>query len=120
RPGYGAGLWLRGRGERTKAYSLYFEFARRGHGVKEQVRTRNGLRNRSTTIGARCARSWVVFTAGALVLGWLPSSAFAHGVSLERELPASSQYFALGVTHILGGIDHLLFLAGLVLIGGRL
>jgi hypothetical protein len=48
-PGYGAGLWLRGRGERTKSYSMYFEFARCGHGVKEQARVRNGLRNRSTS-----------------------------------------------------------------------
>jgi hydrogenase/urease accessory protein HupE len=66
------------------------------------------------------ARVGAALAALMLGLGWLPSSAFAHGVSLERELPASSEYFALGVAHILGGIDHLLFLAGLVLIGGRL
>jgi hydrogenase/urease accessory protein HupE len=59
-------------------------------------------------------------TAVALVLGWPASSAFAHGFALERELPASSAYFGIGISHILGGIDHLLFLTGLVLIGGRL
>lgn len=33
--------------------------------------------------------------------------------------PPTSEYFALGVEHILIGIDHLVFLLGLVLVGGR-
>jgi hypothetical protein len=49
-PDYGAGFWLRGRGERTKSHSMHVGFARRGHGVKEQARVRNGLRNRSTSL----------------------------------------------------------------------
>jgi hydrogenase/urease accessory protein HupE len=68
----------------------------------------------------RLARSGLALAVLAATLGWLPSSAFAHAISLERELPASSEYFAFGVSHILSGVDHLLFLAGLVLIGGRL
>ncbi|MCK6526105.1 HupE/UreJ family protein [Myxococcota bacterium] len=32
----------------------------------------------------------------------------------------ASRFFALGVEHILGGIDHLLFLLGLLLVGGSL
>jgi hypothetical protein len=33
--------------------------------------------------------------------------------------PPTGEYFALGVEHILIGIDHLVFLLGLVLVGGR-
>lgn len=68
----------------------------------------------------RLARIAIALAGVVLALGSAPGLAFAHGVSLERELPASGEYFGLGVSHILGGIDHLLFLAGLVLIGGRL
>ena len=33
--------------------------------------------------------------------------------------PAPAEYFPLGVTHILGGVDHLLFLVGLLLVVWR-
>jgi hydrogenase/urease accessory protein HupE len=58
----------------------------------------------------------VAFTAAA----WLIAArAFAHAPEGMRALPAVSEYFAIGVDHILSGVDHLLFLAALVLGGGR-
>ncbi|HEX2675760.1 MAG TPA: HupE/UreJ family protein [Polyangiales bacterium] len=71
-------------------------------------------RSRKTleSIAARAA------TAALLLL--TASRAHAHPITLQQELPALGEYFKLGVEHILTGFDHLLFLAGLVLIGGRL
>jgi hydrogenase/urease accessory protein HupE len=62
--------------------------------------------------------SCACWTAGWF-LACLPARAWAHALTLERELPTTGEYFRLGVGHILGGLDHLLFLAGLVLVGTR-
>lgn len=57
------------------------------------------------------------FVALALVIG-LPFDAFAHGISdADRERMLNGgylQYVGLGVTHMLTGYDHLLFLFGVV------
>jgi hypothetical protein len=60
--------------------------------------------------------SRILLTAAVWLIA-LP--AFAHPPVMERAFPAVSEYFGLGVTHILSGIDHLLFLTALVLGGGR-
>ena len=61
-----------------------------------------------------------------LAIAWLltslalvPSPALAHVPVLERVYPMVSEYFGLGVEHILSGLDHLLFLAALVLGAAR-
>jgi hypothetical protein len=46
-------------------------------------------------------------------------SAHAHPLALAQDLPALAQYLGLGFTHILSGVDHLLFLLGLIAIGDR-
>lgn len=55
-----------------------------------------------------------------LVTLFASARASAHPLDAARELPELSAYFGIGVSHILGGIDHLLFLGGLLLAGGRM
>jgi hypothetical protein len=63
--------------------------------------------------------SLAVFVCAGLLLS-AASRAYAHAPGIERELPAPSAYLRLGVEHILGGFDHLLFLLGLILLPGSL
>lgn len=59
------------------------------------------------------------FSLTALVaLGLLCTTglAHAHAVVLQNNAPPLSEYFRLGVVHILTGFDHLIFLLGVVLI----
>ena len=64
-------------------------------------------------------RPWLVtLTAGAAALA-VPSAASAHG------LPGSGaegvlDYLWLGIRHMLAGWDHLLFIAGVVIVAGTL
>jgi HupE/UreJ protein len=47
---------------------------------------------------------------------WLVAArALAHAPDVQRALPQPSEYLVLGIEHILSGIDHLLFLAALLL-----
>ncbi len=48
-----------------------------------------------------------------------PQLSLARGAVVEDLVAAGTTYFALGGEHILGGVDHLLFLAALLLLGGR-
>lgn len=48
-----------------------------------------------------------------------PRAALASTGEGESPPPPVQEYFALGVEHILIGVDHLVFLLGLVLVGGR-
>jgi hydrogenase/urease accessory protein HupE len=63
-------------------------------------------------------RPWLVtLTAGAAALA-LPSAASAHG------LPGSGaegvlDHLWLGIRHMLAGWDHLLFIAGVMIVAGR-
>jgi hydrogenase/urease accessory protein HupE len=65
-------------------------------------------------------RVLVLLPSAAAALCIAAQPVFAHTQALERSYPGLAGYFALGIEHILLGIDHLLFLLGLVLIGGRL
>lgn len=67
---------------------------------------------RSRTALARLALALAVIAFGA-------APALAHDAGLQRELPSNAQYVRLGVEHILGGFDHLLFLLGLILVPRR-
>src|SRR5262245_7181700 len=58
--------------------------------------------------------------AAFLLVALASARAAAHPLDAVRELPALSAYFGLGFEHILMGIDHLMFLGGLLLAGGRL
>jgi hydrogenase/urease accessory protein HupE len=59
-----------------------------------------------------------VCVVGPFLLLLLASQARAH-VVVEPALPALAEYWWLGVEHILGGFDHLVFLIGVVLITRR-
>jgi hydrogenase/urease accessory protein HupE len=64
--------------------------------------------------------SSVAIRVGVAAVAWLvTSTALAHAAEVQRVLPSAPEYFPLGVEHILMGFDHLLFLAALVLGGGR-
>jgi hypothetical protein len=60
-----------------------------------------------------------VFSLLVIALALVAAPALAHPPVVERVLPAVGEYFGLGVTHILSGVDHLLFLTALVLGAGR-
>ncbi|MCW2638499.1 MAG: Hydrogenase/urease accessory protein HupE [Dactylosporangium sp.] len=62
----------------------------------------------------RCA---VVGAVGAAVLLGLPTAAFAHGIGGTSE--TASGFVWLGFKHMLAGWDHLLFVAGVVLLAGQ-
>jgi hydrogenase/urease accessory protein HupE len=47
------------------------------------------------------------------------TQAHAHAVLLQNDAPPLTEYFRLGVEHILSGCDHLTFLLGVVLIANR-
>lgn len=49
-----------------------------------------------------------------------PALVLPRGAVVDTGAQAVASYAALGVEHILGGLDHLLFLAALLLLGGRL
>jgi hypothetical protein len=66
---------------------------------------------------SRQAYKWLLCP---LALASLASRAYAHAPGLDKELPALSAYLRLGVEHILGGFDHLLFLLGLIALPGTL
>lgn len=71
-------------------------------------------------LGARGRRSSrVAALAVTMVLVGLSAGASAHAGALQSEPPSLSEYFRLGVEHILGGFDHLVFLLGVVLIAAR-
>jgi len=61
------------------------------------------------------------YVAGLLALGvWLVGArALAHTTAVQTALPSVGEYFPLGITHILEGFDHLLFLGALVLGASR-
>jgi hydrogenase/urease accessory protein HupE len=59
---------------------------------------------------ALCALAWLASDSGI---------AHAHAVQLDKVAPPLAEYFRLGVTHILTGFDHLVFLLGVVLIATR-
>jgi hydrogenase/urease accessory protein HupE len=63
-------------------------------------------------LGARAA------VTAAIVL--IAAPALAHPLVLDPQPPPTGAYFALGVEHIVLGIDHLLFLLGLVVAATRL
>ena len=63
------------------------------------------------------AAPWRLVSLAVVLLGAGP--AFAHAPDVQRAFPAPAQYFPLGIEHILTGFDHLLFLAALLLGGGR-
>lgn len=50
----------------------------------------------------------------------LPADAMAAATTVGRPAPSVRAYFEIGVEHILIGTDHLVFLLGLVVVGGRL
>ena len=52
------------------------------------------------------------------LLACLVSPVQAHAPGLAKELPALSEYFRLGIEHILTGFDHLAFLIGLIVLPG--
>jgi hydrogenase/urease accessory protein HupE len=60
-------------------------------------------------------------TASLLAIALLSAAApaYAHAPDLDKNLPPLSEYFRLGVVHILTGFDHLVFLLGVVLIATR-
>lgn len=58
-----------------------------------------------------------------LTLSWfvalaLPSAALAHGIHGEAQ--TIPEFIRLGIRHMVGGWDHLLFIAGVVLLAGQL
>jgi hypothetical protein len=66
---------------------------------------------------SRHACKWLLCT---LALSSVASRVHAHAPGIDKELPALSAYLRLGVEHILGGVDHLLFLLGLIALPGTL
>ncbi len=46
-----------------------------------------------------------------------PSAALAHGIHGEAE--TIPEFIRLGIRHMVGGWDHLLFIAGVVLLAGQ-
>ena len=72
----------------------------------------------ANVMSARSSRS-VIAAAALLVSALCAAPAFAHAPDAVKQLPPLREYFAIGVEHILGGIDHLLFLVGLILVVGR-
>nr|WP_240948207.1 HupE/UreJ family protein [Planosporangium mesophilum] len=62
----------------------------------------------------RCA---VIGAIAAAVLLGLPGAAFAHGIGGTSE--TASGFVWLGFKHMLAGWDHLLFVAGVVLLAGK-
>src|SRR5688500_15512654 len=56
----------------------------------------------------------------AIAVTLAAAPALAHPIALQPEPPPVAEYFALGVHHIVAGVDHLLFLLGLVLGTARL
>jgi len=65
-------------------------------------------------------RSDAAFAAAAMLTLLAAAPALAHPLDLAAQPPAATTYFALGVEHIVTGIDHLLFLLGLVVVATRL
>jgi hydrogenase/urease accessory protein HupE len=63
-------------------------------------------------------RSLSVFMLLCLVALVLPNAAFAHGIHGEAE--TIPEFIRLGIRHMVGGWDHLLFIAGAVLLAGQL
>ena len=58
----------------------------------------------------------LAFTLGLLALT-LPSAAYEHGIHGEAE--TIPEFIRLGIRHMVGGWDHLLFIAGVVLAAGQ-
>src|SRR5262245_21039801 len=71
--------------------------------------------NHQPSLAARALAAGAVSLAALLCA----APALAHAPDLAKELPPLRAYFAIGIEHILGGIDHLLFLIGLILVAGR-
>ena len=56
---------------------------------------------------------------GAAAVATAAAPALAHPILLDPEAPPLGEYFALGVQHIVLGLDHLLFLLGLIVTAAR-
>ncbi|MFC4950130.1 HupE/UreJ family protein [Pseudonocardia sp. GCM10023141] len=66
-------------------------------------------------------RRWaIVATAGVIALVALPGTAFAHGIDGSAAGKSVLEFVPLGIEHMLLGWDHLLFIAGIVLLAGDL
>jgi hydrogenase/urease accessory protein HupE len=65
-------------------------------------------------------RSDAAFAAATMLTLLAAAPALAHPLDLAAQPPPAATYFALGVEHIVTGIDHLLFLLGLVVVAARL
>lgn len=63
------------------------------------------------------ARPLLVFTLICLTTLIAPSAAHAHGIHGEAE--TIPEFIRLGIRHMVGGWDHLLFIAGVVLLAGE-
>lgn len=81
-------------------------------GLKDRTISVEGLRSTMTDVLARIA-----WADGTVEIGRLtPETPTLHLRGVQTEIEVAGTYFLLGVEHILGGIDHLLFVLALMLL----